>query len=339
MKKFLSLFLVLTMVLSMLTLPTFAETVGDAAGTPTPTTSVLVKDIANDAVTVDHEGVTYTVVRDLAGLKKIGAGGKYILANDIDCGSSALGAGTIPLDDNSTDFTLEGNGHTITVKVDINGGGKGLFGTIPKKAIAIVIRNITFNVSGQLRNNSTGVLFGTANNHAESSVKFEKVIMNCNDLKYTSVYQNGVYHATANGKDEYWQGMQGAGLFYAKVRSAATFTDCLLTGSFTSTSNSNEMGVGGFVGLIDCSQTVDVKFTRCKAANGSFTTTNNQSSANGVFVGKMNSGTVTLKFDDCEIASDYKVQIVGGGSVKLTGEYKDANGETKTKTKKAACCT
>ena len=90
MKKFLSLFLVLTMVLSMLTLPTFAEGEPDPlVGTPTtaPVYSFTPVPIDKGTTEVDYKGKTYKVVwtyEDFLGMTATDGEAYYILGDDID---------------------------------------------------------------------------------------------------------------------------------------------------------------------------------------------------------------------------------------------------------------
>lgn len=278
MKKFLSLFLVLAMTLSMLTIPTFAATVGDQTTTATPTTTTVVTEITGD--TVEYDGKTYNVIKTAEQFKAMTSGNNYILANDIDFGEEVLGANIIST---AGGVLLNGNGYSVTFEINNVSAGQGIF-TRLNAGVEFVIKNITFNVSGVLNQNSTAVLLGTSNGHyLDTTATFENVIMNCDDLQY--VDQNAA---------------RGAGLFYAKIRTNATFKNCLLTGTFTATGASVNMGVGGYVGLIDFNKTGGkVVFENCKAT-GTYNFTNSSSNSHSPFVGYMNSAAATVEFNNCE---------------------------------------
>jgi len=107
MKKFLSLFLVLAMTLSMLTIPTFAE---DPAPTlPTPQHVLDIADSVAAGATVQYNGEDYTVIRDAAGIQAMVADKNYILAQDIDFTGVTVNSSYVTA---TGGYVLEGNGFT-----------------------------------------------------------------------------------------------------------------------------------------------------------------------------------------------------------------------------------
>ncbi len=279
MKKILSLFLVLAMIVSMLTIPTLAE--GEevpeltAPGATLTTYDDIDGDIENDA-TVKVGGVPYTVIREASQFKAMASSGKYILANDITLpqvtGNYVTGA--------TNGFVLDGNGHTVTVEFWLSaGGGQGLFAT-PATNSTTTIQNIKFEMSGTLKQNAVGGLFGTSASCESGSINFTNVLINSNGVKLD-------YNAS-----------QGAALFISKPRMAIHFTNCEVTGTFTSTATATTHGAGVFVSEVDTASNRTMTFVGCKVSG----TYNFQSGAyQAIFVAKVNTSTVTVEIDNCSV--------------------------------------
>ena len=320
MKKFLAFFLVLTMLLSLLTVPAMAAgeptPIGDQNEAPGATFTTFVKNIAADAKTVtDGNDVTYNVIHNADDFMKIASGNKYILANDIDLTKN----GTVTLNGNAIstaqgNFTLDGNGYTVTVKMNNRAAGHGLFGR-PANNSTTTIRNIKFEASGVLAENSTGVLFGTTAGHSTGHVYFTNVIVNSNDIKF-SAPDSYVLEYEADGTTPKTWKTYGGSIFFAKPRISTTFTNCELTGTFTSTSYTKDAGVAGFVGLADCNQTTTISFVGCKAS-GNYAFNDARNSANAVFVANVSSASVGISFNNCEV--DANITIKGDSSAAFVG--------------------
>ena len=107
MKKILAIFLALSMLLAMLTVPTMAA--GDETETPTatPTTVVTPAEIGENAtITYKGDGKTYSVIRTASEFLAITNNTNYILANDITLPGTVNG-NTIKA---TTNYTINGNG-------------------------------------------------------------------------------------------------------------------------------------------------------------------------------------------------------------------------------------
>lgn len=295
MKKFLSLFLVLAMTLSMLTIPTFAE----GEGTPTLPTPQHVMDIPTGATTVTYNEVEYQVITTVEQFFAIATGSNYILANDLDF-SAAGTLGGNKISAAKGNFILEGNGFALNnLTISNSSAGNGLFGQ-PQAGTKTTVRNLTVNVGGELKNNSTGVLFGTSAGDAAGSVLIENVTINCNDL---------AYNGTSTG--------QAAAVFFAKPRMPVTLKGCVLAGSFSSNSPTTGQGLSGFTGRLD-NVNSDVTFENCHStANISFT--NASAGSTGVFVGYIQA-EAEVSFKDCSISGN--VSIKGGKSGGFVGYAK-----------------
>ena len=254
MKRICSLILVLCMVLSMVVVPTLADTTTTttAGATATPVSDHPTQIGATDTeVTVG--GVVFTVIRTADDFKtKMAAGGNFILANDIDFGpvattdgegegegeGEAVDTGFVFEDyvakAESGDFTFDGNGYTLS-NVSMNfSAGKALFYV---KSGNAVVKNLKITTGATFTGAGTsGLLFSNASSCA--SITVDNVDIHSNGVSYT-----------ANNGFALYIGRTGA--------KTTTFKNCDLTGSFTVYNQIN----GGFV--INAANTVN--FENCTA--------------------------------------------------------------------------
>ncbi len=315
MKKALSLFLVFAMLCSLLT---FATVTTSAAGTV---------EIESTATTVDIGGVTYTVIRDRAGLEAIGTdattmAGKYILANDIDLGNTgyvSIGGGG----GSATPFSgvLDGNGHTIsnfnaTIENDQTWLKPGLF----KKTQNATIKNLT--IAGEM------VISHSDNPDTTGETEaIEGGVFVCNDSKGGSTFENltNMVNVTITDNAPINYGM------ICGMTSNSTFTNCVNMGTldYTSSNAGKDCMLGGIAG----NASNDVTFTNCAnlgqlMAKGSYVhfggiLGRTAWSTSATFVNCLNAGDLTYKGNGNFYSSSRVGGMLGNSwkcdTVKITG--------------------
>ena len=163
------------------------------------------------------------------------------LTADIDLGGDILKIGS-----ESTGYsgTFDGQGHTITV--DWNGNGGGYFALFPFVTDA-TIKNL--RVTGKM---TTDVPMGVFSYLAGGTTTYEHCV---SDVRITSGDENSSYSAA---------GMVCAAYNEGKI----TFKDCIVAGDLNGTTDNSKQNMGGFV----CSQADDAT---CTFDNCLYTGTNN----------------------------------------------------------------
>ena len=164
------------------------------------------------------------------------------LTADIDLGGDIQKIGS-----ESTDYsgTFDGQGHTITV--DWNGNGGGYFALFPFVTDA-TIKNL--RVTGQMTSDSEPL--GVFAFEASGTTTFSGCV---SDVKITNGDKNDTYCAA---------GMVRAAYSKGKI----TFKDCIVAGDLNGTTDNSRQGMGGFV----CGQADDAT---CTFNNCLYTGTNN----------------------------------------------------------------
>ena len=163
------------------------------------------------------------------------------LTADIDLGGDIQKIGS-----ESTDYsgTFDGQGHTITV--DWNGNGGGYFALFPFVTDA-TIKNL--RVTGKM---TTDVPMGVFSYLAGGTTTYEHCV---SDVRITSGDENSSYSAAGMVRAAYNEG---------KI----TFKDCIVAGDLNGTTDNSKQNMGGFV----CSQADDAT---CTFDNCLYTGTNN----------------------------------------------------------------
>ena len=163
------------------------------------------------------------------------------LTADIDLGGDILKIGS-----ESTGYsgTFDGQGHTITV--DWNGNGGGYFALFPFVTDA-TIKNL--RVTGKM---TTDVPMGVFSFLAGGTTTYEHCV---SDVRITSGDENSSYSAAGMVRAAYNEG---------KI----TFKDCIVAGDLNGTTDNSKQNMGGFV----CSQADDAT---CTFDNCLYTGTNN----------------------------------------------------------------
>ena len=164
------------------------------------------------------------------------------LTRDIDLGGDILKIGS-----ESTGYsgTFDGQGHTITI--DWNGNGGGYIALFPFVTNA-TIKNL--RVTGQMTSDSEPL--GVFAFEASGTTTFSGCV---SDVKITNGDKNDTYCAA---------GMVRAAYSKGKI----TFKDCIVAGDLNGTTDNSRQGMGGFV----CSQADDAT---CTFDNCLYTGTNN----------------------------------------------------------------
>ena len=163
------------------------------------------------------------------------------LTADIDLGGDILKIGS---ESTSYSGTFDGQGHTITV--DWNGNGGGYFALFPFVTDA-TIKNL--RVTGKM---TTDVPMGVFSYLAGGTTTYEHCV---SDVRITSGDENSSYSAA---------GMVHAAYNEGKI----TFKDCIVAGDLNGTTDNSKQNMGGFV----CSQADDAT---CTFDNCLYTGTNN----------------------------------------------------------------
>ena len=157
-----------------------------------------------------------------------------------------LGTDIQKIGSESTDYsgTFDGQGHTVTV--DWNGNGGGYFALFPFVTDA-TIKNL--RVTGKM---TTDVPMGVFSYLAGGTTTYEHCV---SDVRITSGDENSSYSAAGMVRAAYSEG---------KI----TFKDCIVAGDLNGTTDNSKQNMGGFV----CSQADDAT---CTFDNCLYTGTNN----------------------------------------------------------------
>lgn len=164
------------------------------------------------------------------------------LTADIDLGGDILKIGSESI---GYSGTFDGQGHTITV--DWNGNGGGYIALFPKVTNA-TIKNL--RVTGQMKSDSEPL--GVFAFEAGGNTTFSGCV---SDVKITNGDKNDTYCAAGMVRAAYSEG---------KI----TFKDCIVAGDLNGTTDNSRQGMGGFV----CGQADDAT---CTFNNCLYTGTNN----------------------------------------------------------------
>ena len=164
------------------------------------------------------------------------------LTADLNLGTEILKIGS---ESTSYSGTFDGQGHTVTV--DWNGNGGGYFALFPFVTDA-TIKNL--RVTGQMTSDSEPLSVFAL--EARGTTTFSGCV---SDVKITNGDKNGTYCAA---------GMVRAAYSKGKI----TFKDCIVAGDLNGTTDNSRQGMGGFV----CGQADDAT---CTFDNCLYTGTNN----------------------------------------------------------------
>ena len=270
MKKLLSVFLTLAMMLTMLSLPLTSVS---AVESESQSSEIYDTSKAVDGV-LTLDGVPYTVINEANKTKFFEMSGSenYILGADLDFTvdgtPTAWGAGDVWYG------TLEGNGHTVT-GFSVDQGG--MFNWYTDVTASIKIANVTFgapgaliNVAGNQDDVSTGLLCGHVR-YGSKTIEIENV------QAYVQV--------TRGSRNE-------GGLIGQARHSDITFTNCLVDGTITGTGNFR----GGYIGLVGSGNRT-VTFNNC--INSLDHTYGNGYNGRGGFVGLINASGGVVTVNNC----------------------------------------
>ncbi|HBF15201.1 MAG TPA: hypothetical protein DDW30_05895 [Clostridiales bacterium] len=286
MKRILIVLLTLAVLLTTVAVPTLAQ----EETTQEETERELVS-IADDATTVELNGVTYQVVRTKAEFLAMKPNDEYvanfILANDIDFGNEELKAQMGTSDEPSTpgvvnagnklhNFILEGNGHRIfNLKLNFTASGSGLFPTATYRTLTI--RHLTVETDATFGAEKCGVLFGSIPKDARETLLEDVTIkgtISSSSSKCGAFI--GSYDNSAN-----------------ESTNKLTFSGCAMKAQI----DAGAIQTGGYVGFL--SGTGTVSFTDC-SVDAQITAGNNRI---GGYVGSLN-GTGEVSFANCTSAGE-----------------------------------
>ena len=319
MKKLLALFLVFSMLLAMLTVPTMAEEPAVQPIASDPIEEIPGTDASNSGLeTVTRNDTTYEVyddpedeydgylvVRTIDQFLKMDdedGEAKFILANDIDFGGKLQGSvGHWGNGDRAVvggvaeapaqDETIYA-GTTVVYRLHdftFEGNGYVLNNYKPTNETAGGLFTVTKGATTIIRNLGINVTGDVSLTNNSAGVLIGTTISDStNDTKVTisnvDIYVPNI-SATKNN-----------GVFVAKQRCSITYENCTLQGTFSFNENSGE---GGFVGLLD--QPCTATFTDC-TVNGTYT----GKARTGAFVGYVaNAGVVN--FTRCATSGTYSL--------------------------------
>ncbi|MBR7098375.1 MAG: hypothetical protein IKC59_03080 [Clostridia bacterium] len=237
MKKILSVFVTLALALSLLVLPTNADTA----------------EIPSGAATVTIDSVVYTVVREAAELTAMSGENNYILANDIDMNKANIGT------PQTWSGILDGNGYSVTNFSVTNGG---MFNCTDGTA---TIKNITFGTAAapiSVIGAGGGLLFATLRN---STLTVENMTAHV-DVSWAHI-MGGLLGDPASSTltfrnckvlGEMRVGAKSGGYIGLPESCTITFENCLSDVLVVG----NNQNCGGFIGLINDTASV-VTATNC----------------------------------------------------------------------------
>ena len=293
MKKILSVFLTLAMMLTMLSLPlTSVSAVEPESHNEIYDTSKAVGGV----LTLDDGD--YTVITTAEGLRSMTGEGKYILGACIDFKGAEWG---LPI---SWYGTLEGNGHTVT-GFSVKGGGMFQWyrQTTWEAAPTIRIANVTFGAPNALIPVTGG---GTSGNGLFTPLIRYNTVAGVTkginlQVENMQAYVNVFGVGTSN--DVYMGGLIG----YAMNKDTLTFTNCLVDGSIN-----GRTILGGYIGMLGSGGYVTANFENC--INSVDIVEGNTYSSRGGFVGYINQWGSTVNVTNCINKGN-----VSGGTASNTG--------------------
>ncbi|MBR7098378.1 MAG: hypothetical protein IKC59_03095 [Clostridia bacterium] len=292
MKKFLSVFLTLAMMLTMLSLPltsVSAEEPTIQSGEKYPIPS----DIKDGGKFTAPDGVEYIVIKAKESFMNMKDANNYILGDDLDFTVDGTPTAWGTLDD--WYGILEGNNH-IVKGFSVNKGG--MFGwTTTTPAANVSIRNITFGEFG------ASISVGGA---ADFAGLFAQAVggtdgSSAKNISITNVTAYVKMPAATNRR------YLGSLIGCVRKNSTATFTNCEVVGSMESTVATG-FYIGGYIG--DCDGSSTIKFTDC----GFEGTVSAAGHSVGGYIGRCNS-TGAIEFVRCRFEGSITAQQVAGGYI------------------------
>ena len=296
-KGLVSLFLLLTIALSMIYIPTSASGGALIAG------SQMLTDIVGD-----YSG--YTAISTAEQFKAIAAGGKYYLTKDIDLTAEGVNFATLKGGNNSANvLIIDGMGHSVKTDKplidELPGGGAGKHSEI---------RNLTINGSITLTKSeiekysngmSAAALVGKSNG---------------------GIYENIVNNASVTLSDE--AEARVAGLVGAVFNENIYFKGCINNGDVNANviSSNGLHGVAGIVAYVGINGANDATFIDCvnnaNISNTSKVAENNY--AGGILAIKRYSDTSVINMCDCK--NNGKISaITAYGNYSAISTYQNMN--------------
>lgn len=287
--------------------------------------SVGIYEITEDATTVeidtDGDGAkeTWKVIRTLADLpteKEVG--GRYILANDIDCGGMALSKTTIQL---GIDSILEGNGFGILnfyTKTDSDENGKSGIFTLGTGGL-IAVRNLHFGTADAPVSIDNNLVCRSGDESADEITLWENVDAYVNITREDGGYP-GTFFSTSKGMHTFkdcdvivyscaaTNSDSNVGGFIGQTTTDSkplTFINCTIAGNMVCGANC----VGGFIGRVELSEAMEITMTNCK----NYLDVSANLKAGG-FIG-FHYSTTKLTFTDCINYGNMNSNEASGGFV------------------------
>ena len=260
MKKALSLFLSLVMVVGLI--PMAAMSVSAVVAEPATSSTVTIDDAAEFIA--------------LLGDGKTAENTKYVLAADIDLGGKDVTATPFILKNS----VFDGGDHTVTgfTFSNYNDGTSGAWASVGLFLTAgkASIKNLKIGTSAKVivaeyaaNYSASGILVGTVPSGAE--------------LQISNVSIWGNLSQTA-GKTGAWN--KKVGTFIGDASGSVTISNCVSNGVINAQSNGGSHGAGGFIGFTG--ETSRIEFDKC-TNNTNVESTISNSKKHGGFVGSMHS--------------------------------------------------
>lgn len=284
MKKTLSVFLTLAMMLTMLSLPLTSVSAAESAS---PSSEIYDTTKAENGVLTLEDG-DYTVITTADGLRGMTGEGKYILGADIDFEGAAWGSAI------NWYGALEGNGHTVK-GFSVEEGGMFSWNAQGKDTLyPVKITNVTF---GESVDHPICVSYGANSLQGLFSRQaISKDILVENVTAYVEV--------GSGAKNNYYIG-GFIGEFAKTDASKITFRNCVIDGSINGT-----VFLGGYIGLFGTkTPEASVTFENCVNSVDIVKGGENQYRLRGGFIGAMNVNCGTVNVTNCINEGN----IIGGG--------------------------
>ncbi len=311
MKKFLSLLITVSMILSVLILPIGAEESGNTltvngSSYTVSKSAVTAGNQTYDTVVID--GNTYLVIRTADQFKAMTGTGNYVMATDVDLGgASASDSNTYII--SGWHGRLEGNGKSVT-GYSIAGNNAGLF-SFSDTTKDVVIQNMNFGTKsapitgGAIGNGSNGVLCGKTNVKSLTLIRCNSYVdfSSSNAVNSAFVGQANSKNATYTFREckTYGSIVSGnkTGAFMANIASpyvTVNFYDCI--NNVDVLGKSSKQGTGGFIGCANQQNTV-LYFENCINAGDIYGDTTDYPVGGFIGLHTASGGTHRCTFKNC----------------------------------------
>ena len=338
MKKILATLLAISLILTMLVIPLYAEgeTADDGGTSVGADLSTVVKitdftdEDGNDATYTDANGTVYTIISTPKQLTDgFTAAGNYILANDIDLEGATITNPMFKVEELGGSIVLEGNGYKLhNFSIDFSDTTDGYKGLILLNAdkdnkCSATVNNLEIVVDGTVElARRCAILLGfdqytalkATNVLIEASVEQQAQGVGLFAAQLngggTSSFKNCTAKTPASGTWDFSTSTQSAG-FIGQNQAVATFDNCLVSADIKV---SGQQYKAGFVG--DTSS--NLTFTDCSFEGSILGTSLNLTDVttdlqHGGFLGRQNGGTTT--FTGCSVEADISSYTAVGGYV------------------------